>query len=153
MIPLLIKLILKKIGTRHLILGHPQRIEEPLRRKRSKKICKRKPFVSKKIDAFTQVSQFQKEETRRELLYTNVGLVLKFGLFIVFATSLINLGLASHQRVNRNLELSYLLEKESSKLHKLRLRFDEMFTNGGEQSFFKEQDQWITPNSVRVIWR
>ena len=55
--------------------------------------------------------------------------------------------------MNRNLELSYLLEKESKKLHKLRLRFDEMFTNGGEQSFFKEQDQWITPNSVRVIWR
>ena len=64
-----------------------------------------------------------------------------------------NLGLASHQRVNRNLELSYLLEKESKKLHQLRVRFDEMFTNGGEQSFLKEQDQWITPNSVRVIWR
>ena len=64
-----------------------------------------------------------------------------------------NLGFASHQRLNRNLELSYLLEKESEKLHKLRLRFDEMFINGGEQSFFKEQDQWITPNSVRVIWR
>ena len=134
-------------------MGHPQRIEGPLRRKRSKKICKSNSFVNKKIDAFTQVSEFQKEEVKRELLYTNVGLILKFGLFIVFATSLINLGLASHQRVNRNLELSYLLEKESKKLHKLRLRFDEMFTNGGEQSFFKEQDQWITPNSVRVIWR
>ena len=111
------------------------------------------PSVNKKIDAFTQVSEFQKEEVRRELLYSNVGLILKFGLFIVFATSLLNLGLASHQRVNRNLELSYLLEKESKKLDKLRLRFDKMFTNGGEQSFFKEQDQWITPNSVRVIWR
>ena len=136
-----------------MILGQPQRIEEPYRRKRSKKIIKRNPSVNKKIDAFTQVSEFQKEQVRQELLYTNVGLMLKFGLFIVFATSLVNLGLASHQRVNRNLELSYLLEKESQKLYKLRLRFDEMFTNGGEQSFFKEQDQWITPNSVRVIWR
>ena len=134
-------------------MGQPQRIEEPFRRKRSKKINKRNPSVNKKIDAFTQVSEFQKEAVRRELLYSNVGLILKFGLFIVFATSLLNLGLASHQRVNRNLELSYLLEKQSKKLHKLRLRFDEMFTNGGEQSFFKEQDQWITPNSVRVIWR
>ncbi|WP_269612470.1 hypothetical protein [Prochlorococcus marinus] len=134
-------------------MGHPQRIEVPFRRRRSKKICKSKPLVNKKIDAFTQVSEFQREEVMRELLYTNVGLILKFGLFIVFATSLVNLGIASHQRVNRNLELSYLLDKESKKLHKLRLRFDEMFTNGGEQSFFKEQDQWITPNSVRVIWR
>ena len=141
------------MGLSNLILGQPQRIEEPFKRKRSKKINKSNPSVNKKIDAFTQVSEFQKEEVRRELLYSNVGLILKFGLFIVFATSLLNLGLASHQRVNRNLELSYLLEKESIRLHKLRLRFDEMFTNGGEQSFFKEQDQWITPNSVRVIWR
>ena len=134
-------------------MGQPQRIEEPFRRKRSKKISKSISSVNKKIDAFTQVSEFQKEEVRRELLYSYVGLILKFGLFILFATSLVNLGFASHQLVNRNLELSYLLEKESKKLHKLRLRFDEMFANGGEQNFFKEQDQWITPNSVRVIWR
>ena len=134
-------------------MGQPQRIEEPFKRNRSKKINRRISFVNKKIDAFTKVSQFQREEVRRELLYSYVGLILKLGLFILFATSLLNLGFASHQRVNRNLELSYLLEKESKKLHKLRIRFDEMFTNGGEQSFLKEQDQWITPNSVRVIWR
>ena len=108
---------------------------------------------TKKIDAFTQVSEFQKTEVRRELLYSYVALILKFGLLVVFATSLVSLGLASHQRVNRNLELSYLLEKESTKLQRLRLRFDEMFTNGGEKNFLKEQDQWIAPNSVRVIWR
>lgn len=141
------------MGNFHLILGQPQRIEEPLRRERSRKIRKSIPSAKKKIDTFSKVSEFQKEEVRRELLYSYVGLILKFGLLIVFATSLVNLGFASHQRVNRNLELSYLLEKESRKLQKLRLRFDEIFTNGGEQSFFKEQDQWITPNSVRVIWR
>ena len=134
-------------------MGQPQRVEETFRSKRSKKIIKRNPSVNKKIDALTQVAEFQKEEIRRELLYSYVGLILKLGLLIVFSTSLVNLGLASHQRVNRNLELSYLLERESKKLQKLRLRFDEMFINGGEQSFFKEQDQWITPNSVRVIWR
>ena len=134
-------------------MGEPQQIEEPFRRKRSKKIRREITSVNKKIDAFTQVSEFQKQEVKLDLIYSYVGLILKFGLFIVFSTSLVNLGLASHQRVNRNLELSYLLEKESKKLQKLRLRFDEMFINGGEQSFLKEQDQWITPNSVRVIWR
>ena len=153
MIPLLIKLILKKLGNFHLILGQPQRIEDTFRRERSRKIRKSIPSAKKEIDTFSKVSEFQKEEVRRELFYSHMGLILMFGLFVVFSTSLVNLGLASHQRVNRNLELSYLLEKESKKLHKLRLRFDEMFTNGGEQSFFKEQDQWITPNSVRVIWR
>ena len=137
----------------YLILGQPQRIAEPLKRKRSKKFFKSNPAVNKKVDVFTQVSEYQKEEIRRELLYSYVGLILKFGLLIVFSASLLNLGFASHQRLNRNIELTYLLEKESKKLYKLRQRFDEMFTNGGEQSFFKEQDQWITPNSVRVIWR
>ena len=136
-----------------LILGQTQRIEEPLRRMRSKRISKRRTDVNKKIDAFTQVSEFQKEEVRREFFYSNMALILKFGVLVVSLTSLVNLGLASHQRVNRNIELSYLLDKESKKLQKLRIRFDEMFANGGEQSFLKEQDQWIAPNSVRVIWR
>ena len=134
-------------------MGQPQRIEEPLRRMCSKKINNSNTFEKKRIDAFTQVSEFQKEEVRRDLFYSYVALIMKFGLLVVFSTSLVNLGFASHQRVNRNLELSYLLEKESKKLDGLILRFDEMFTNGGERSFLKEQDQWIAPNSVRVIWR
>ena len=137
----------------YLILGQTQQIEKLLRRKRSKKISKIHSSGNKKIDAFTQVSEFQKEEVRRELLYSNGALIMKFGLLVVFSSSLVNLGLASHQRLNRNIELSYLLEKESAKLHRLRGRFDEMFAIGGEQIFFKEQDQWIAPNSVRVIWR
>ena len=134
-------------------MGQPHRIEESFRSNRSKKICKSHSSLNKKIDAFTQVSEFQKEEVKRELFYSYGALILKFGLLIVFLSSLVNLGLASHQRVNRNIELSYLLEKESKKLNSLRQRFDEMFANGGEQSFLKEQDQWIAPNSVRVIWR
>jgi len=134
-------------------LGLTQRIEEPLRKKRSKNNSKRHFSANKKIDAFTQVSEYQQGEERKELLYSYGALIFKLGLLVVFSSSLLNLGLASHQRVNRNLELSYLLEKESKKLHSLKERFDEMFATGGEQSFFKEQDQWIAPNSVRVIWR
>ncbi len=134
-------------------MAQPRQINESLKRKRSKKISKGNSTANKKVDAFTQVSEFQKKEVRRELLYSYGSLFLKFGLLIVFSTSLVNLGLASHQRVNRNIELSFLLEKETKKLQRLRERFDNMFSIGGEQSFFKEQDQWITPNSVRVIWR
>ena len=144
---------MKILEDSYLILGQPQRLEEKFRRKRLRKISRSLTSGNEKIDAFTQVSEFQKEEVLRELMYGYVALTLKFGLLFLFGSSLVSLGLASHQRVNRNLELSYLLEKESKKFHRLRLRFDEMFTNGGEQSFFKEQDQWIAPNSVRVIWR
>ena len=134
-------------------MGQPQQIEKPFIRKRSRKISKNHPYLNQNIDVLTQVSEFQKKEVRRDLLYGYGALILKLGLLVVFSTSLGNLGLASHQRVNRNLELSYLLEKESKKLHSLKQRFDEMFVIGGEKSFFKEQDQWIAPNSVRVIWR
>tara|TARA_B100000214_G_scaffold168926_1_gene121350 strand:+ start:179 stop:583 length:405 start_codon:yes stop_codon:yes gene_type:complete len=133
-------------------LGQPQRIQESFRRRRQKKFSNISPWSNKKIDAFTKVSEFQKKELRRESFYSFVTLIFKFGLFVIFTANVVNLGLASHQRVNRNIELSYLLEKESRKLQKLRLRFDEMFSIGGENIFFKEQDQWITPNSVRVIW-
>ena len=141
------------MGYFYLILGQPQRIDESFRRKRPRTIRKSNLSVNKKVDAFTQVSEFQKEEVRRELLYSYVALILKFGLLVVFSTSLVNLGVASHQRVNRNIELSYLLEKETKRLDILRRGFDEIFTNGGEKIFFREQDQWIAPNSVRVIWR
>ncbi len=134
-------------------MGQPQRIQESFRRRRQKKFSNISPWSNKKIDAFTKVSEFQKKELRRESFYSFVTLIFKFGLFVIFTANVVNLGLASHQRVNRNIELSYLLEKESRKLQKLRLRFDEMFSIGGENIFFKEQDQWITPNSVRVIWR
>ena len=137
----------------HLILGQAHYVGEPLKRKRPKRIGRRNTSTNKRIDVFSKVSKFQKEEVRRELFYSNLALIFKFGLLVVFATSLLNLGLASHQRVNRNIELLDLLEKESKKLHGLRLRFDDMFVNRGERSFLKEQDQWITPNSVRVIWR
>ena len=52
---------MKKIDTFLFNLGQPQRIEEPFRRKRAKKISKRIPSVNKKIDAFTQVSEFQRK--------------------------------------------------------------------------------------------
>ena len=135
-------------------MGQPQQLEETCKRKRSKKISTRRNCsFNKRIDAFTKVSKFQREEVNRELFYSYGTLILKLGLLLVFATSLVNLGLASHQRVNRNFELSNLLERESNKLQRLRQRFDQMFALGGEKSFFKEQDQWIAPNSVRVIWR
>ena len=134
-------------------MGQTQLIEELPRRKNSKKSKKNYISSTSRIDAFTKVREIQKREEKRELIYSYVGLAMKFGLLIVFSTSFVNLGLASHQRVNRKLELSSLLEQESQTLKKNRLRFDKLFTIGGESRFLKEQDQWIAPNSVRVIWR
>ena len=78
---------------------------------------------------------------------------MQSGLLILFVSSYLNLCLASHHRVKRQVELSSLLSQESEKLQRLRLGFDNLFTIGGERRFLKGQDQWIAPNSVRVIWR
>ncbi len=136
-----------------MILGQPQLIEKPFRKKYSKNFQCNQTSLSSKIDTFTQASKFQKLEENRELLYSHIALVMKFGLLILFVSSFVNLGLASHHRVRRQVELSSLLLKESEKLQRLRVSFDQLFTIGGERRFIKGQDQWIAPNSVRVIWR
>ena len=135
------------------ILGQPQFSEEPVRKKYLRNFQDDQTFLSSKIDAFTQASNFQKSEEKRELLYIQIALVMKFGLLILFVSSFVNLGLASHHRVKRQMELSSILSKESEKLQRLRVSFDRLFTIGGESRFLKGQDQWIAPNSVRVIWR
>ena len=142
-----------KRGNCLLILGQPQLIEEPFRKKYSKNFQVKQTSLSSKIDTFTQASKFQELEGKRELFYIHIALVMKFGLLILFVSSFVNLGLASHHRFKRQVELSSLLSKESEKLQRLRVGFDKLFTIGGERRFLKGQDQWIAPNSVRVIWR
>ena len=142
-----------KRGNCLFILGQPQLIEEPFRRKYSKKFDYNQTPFSSKIDIFTQVANSQRLEEKRELLYSHIALGMKFGLLILFVSSFVSLGLASHHRVKRQVELSSLLSEESEKLQRLRESFDQLFTIGGESRFLKGQDQWIAPNSVRVIWR
>ena len=111
----------------------------------------RKSF--EKIDSATIASKLQLKEQQRELIYSCIYLFLKVGLLALFAGSFIRLGFASHQRIMRNLEISSLLELESKKLEKLNLRFDRLFTIGGQHRLISEQDHLIAPNSVRVIWK
>jgi hypothetical protein len=42
---------------------------------------------------------------------------------------------------------------ETAKLEGLQKRFDRVFSIGGEQRLMGEQDQWIAPNRIRIIWR
>ncbi len=134
-------------------MGQPQLSEEPFRKKFSKESLVNQSSLSSRIDTFTQAAKFQKLEEKRELFYSYIALVMKFGLLILFVSSFVNLGIASHHRLKRQVELSSLLAKESEKLQRLRVSFDQLFTIGGERRFLKGQDQWIAPNSVRVIWR
>ena len=105
------------------------------------------------LDAATLAATLQLQEQRRELIYSVFALALKFGFLALCSVSLLKLGIASHQRVLRHAELSSVLDVESAQLMSLQQRFDHLFTIGGDRRLMDEQDQWIAPNRVRVIWR
>ena len=87
------------------------------------------------------------------MIYSLIALAMKLGLLIIGITSLIKLGIASHQRIGRYTELSSVLDVESVKLIRLQERFDRFFTIGGDRRLMDENDQWIAPNRIRVILR
>ncbi len=106
-----------------------------------------------KIDAATLAASIQLQEQQREVIYSIIALIMKVGLLTVGFASLVRLGLASVQRVNGHMEVSSVLAFESAKLEKMQERFDRLFTIGGARRLIDEEDQWIAPNRVRIIWR
>ena len=105
------------------------------------------------VDAATRASEFQLQEEQRELTYALISLFIKSGLFVIAIASFLNLGIASHQRINRNNEITSVLKLETEKLTRVHLRFDSLFSIGGKGRLMEEQDQWIAPKSRRIIWR
>ena len=67
--------------------------------------------------------------------------------------SLIKLGYSSKVRLTRlrEIEDSFLYEKYRFNL--LTSRFDDLFSAEGQQRFMKDQDQIISRDIIRVIWR
>ena len=130
--------------------------KRPQKTTKSVPLCKRQGRKSNpigRLDAATVASNLQLQEQQRELVYSVIGLFMKMGLLALAGLSLVNLGLSSIERASRNSELSSVLEVESIKLLNLQKRFDRLFTIGGDRRLMHEQDQWIAPNRVRVIWR
>lgn len=90
---------------------------------------------------------------RQELLCSVIGLALKVGLVLVAGVSLVRLATAYQERMERQGELSAVLGLEQAKLSKARERFDHLFMVEGEQRLIREQNQWIAPNRLRVVWQ
>ncbi|MCP9915495.1 hypothetical protein KBZ13_03250 [Cyanobium sp. ATX 6F1] len=90
---------------------------------------------------------------RRELLCSVIGLSVKLGLSCVVVVSLFRIAGAYQERLDRNGELSAILDIENAKLTKAQERFDSLFATNGEQRLIGEQNQWIAPNRLRVVWQ
>ncbi len=92
-------------------------------------------------------------QERQELLCSGIGLLVKLGLIAVAGVSLFRLAGAYQQRMERQGEITAVLELEAAKLAKARERFDTLFRVEGEQRLIREQSQWIAPNRMRVVWQ
>lgn len=89
---------------------------------------------------------------QRELVCSLVGLTVKLALALVAGVSLVQLANAYQQRMERQGELAAVLDLEKAKLTRARERFDRLFAVEGEQQLIREQNQWIAPNRLRIVW-
>jgi len=94
-----------------------------------------------------------KDFYKEKIFVNNSLLLLKICLLVLAIVSLIKVSYISKIRVNRLQEIknAYFYEKE--KFINLSNRFDDLFSLNGEQRFMKDQDQMISRDILRVIWR
>ncbi len=98
-------------------------------------------------------SVFIKRQQKQENFVSLIFLIIKISFSLLAIISLIKLGYSSKVRLNRlrEIEDSFLYEKY--RFNVLTNKFDDLFSSEGEQRFMKDQDQIISRDIIRVIWR
>ncbi len=98
-------------------------------------------------------SVFLKRQREQDNFVSLIFLIIKISFFLLAVISLIKLGYSSKVRLTRlrEIEESFLYEKYRFNL--LTDKFDDLFSSEGEQRFMKDQDQIISRDIIRVIWR
>ena len=98
-------------------------------------------------------SVFIKRQQKQDDFVLLIFLIIKICFSLIAIISLIKLGYSSKVRLTRlrEIEDSFLYEKYRFNL--LTDKFDDLFSSDGEQRFMKDQDQMISRDIIRVIWR
>ena len=114
----------------------------------SKSFYKKSIFQKKYL-----VSVFLKKQQKQDDFVLLIFLIIKISFFLLAIISLIKLGYSSKVRLTRlrEIEASFLYEKY--RFNVLTDKFDDLFSSEGEQRFMKDQDQIISRDIIRVIWR
>ena len=114
----------------------------------SKSFHKNSIFYKKYLE-----SVFIKRQKKHDNFVSLIFLIIKMSFFLLAIISLIKLGYSSKVRLTRlrEIEESFLYEKYRFNL--LTDKFDDLFSSEGEQRFMKDQDQIISRDIIRVIWR
>ena len=98
-------------------------------------------------------SAFKERQQKQDNFVSLIFLIIKISFSLLAIISLIKLGYSSKVRLTRlrEIEESFLYEKYRFNL--LTDKFDDLFSSEGEQRFMKDQDQMISRDIIRVIWR
>ncbi len=98
-------------------------------------------------------SVFITRQQKQDNFVSLIFLIIKISFSLLAIISLIKLGYSSKVRLLRlrEIEDSFLYEKY--RFNVLIDKFDDLFSSEGEQRFMKDQDQIISRDIIRVIWR
>ncbi len=98
-------------------------------------------------------SVLKKQQQKNENSVSLVFLIIKICFSVLAIISLIKLGYSSKVRLTRLREIQDSFLYEKYRFNVLTTRFDDLFSSEGEQRFMKDQDQIISRDIIRVIWR
>ena len=114
----------------------------------SKSSFKNSNFRKKYLD-----SVFKKNQQKRDNSVSLVYLIIKICISLLALISLVKLGYSSKVRLTRLREIQDSFSYEKYRYNVLANKFDDLFSSEGEQRFMKDQDQIISRDIIRVIWR
>ena len=96
---------------------------------------------------------FKIKQKEHENFVSLFFLIIKICFSLLAVISLIKLGYSSKVRLTRLREIQESYSYEKFRFNLLTSRFDDLFSAEGEQRFMKDQDQMISRDIIRVIWR
>ena len=96
---------------------------------------------------------FIKRQQKRDNFVSLIFLTIKICFTFLAIISLIKLGYSSKVRMTRLREIQDSFLYEKYRFNVLTKKFDDLFSSEGEQRFMKDQDQIISRDIIRVIWR
>ena len=99
------------------------------------------------------ISIFIKRQQKQDNFVSIIFLIIKICFSCLAMISLIKLGYSSKVRLTRLREIQDSFSYEKYRLNVLTNKFDDLFSSEGEQRFMKDQDQIISRDIIRVIWR
>ena len=113
-----------------------------------KDFYKNSVFYKRYLGSALKIKQ-QKQENFLSLVF----LIIKICFSLLALISLFKLGYSAKVRLTRLREIQDSFSYEKYRFNVLADRFDDLFSAEGEQRFMKDQDQIISRDIIRVIWR